>query len=150
MTIDTGADTSRRAFLRLVGYSVTAAAGAGLLGGCGDKAAEGGATQKLDSLAGVLPESGPLPAGIPKPDVISTRPVADGFRQGGVVHGRIDVEGVAPIELVEAPAWRSRRSTERPELAPIELHPAVAHTGLRAAFAFPDGSTLIDRQPPAA
>ncbi|GIF63221.1 lipoprotein [Asanoa ishikariensis] len=75
MKVDTGATTSRRAFLGLVGISATA----GLLGGCGDKAAPGGATQKLDALAGVLPEQGALPAGIPKPDVISTRPVADGY-----------------------------------------------------------------------
>jgi putative aldouronate transport system substrate-binding protein len=71
--------TGRRSFLSLLGLSAVAAGGAGLLGGCGEKASRGGAAQNLDKLAGLLPEQRPLTLDIPKPDVLSTRPVADGY-----------------------------------------------------------------------
>jgi hypothetical protein len=67
--------------------------------------------------------------------------IADGFAQRGVVHGRIEVLGDAPLDLDDAPASRWRRSTAGRVLAPVQLPVAVAHTGLRAPFAYPDGST---------
>jgi hypothetical protein len=72
----------------------------------------------------------------------STQPheIADGFSQAGVVHGRIEVLGIPPIDLAEAPAQRWRRSTAGVALRPVQLPEAVAHTGLRAPFAYPDGS----------
>jgi hypothetical protein len=72
----------------------------------------------------------------------STEPdeIADGFSQTGVVHGRIEVLGVPAIDLAEAPAQRWRRSTAGMSLRPVQLPQAVAHTGLRAPFAYPDGS----------
>jgi hypothetical protein len=63
--------------------------------------------------------------------------VPHGYTQRGVVHGVIELVG-GPIELVEQPARRWRRWGEA--LGPVELDPAVAHDGLRAAFAFPDGT----------
>lgn len=63
-----------------------------------------------------------------------------GYEQVGVVHGEIELLGRPNIELVEVPARRWRRWTTASELAPIELPEVVAHAGLRAAFAFPDGS----------
>ena len=67
--------------------------------------------------------------------------IADGFVQSGVVHGRIEVLGAASVDLDEAPASRWRRSTAANTLRPVQLPLAVAHTGLRAPFAYPDGST---------
>ena len=61
-----------------------------------------------------------------------------GYQQAGVVHGRIELGGSEPIHLAEAPANRWHRWGD--ELALVELPEAFAHTGLRAPFAFPDGS----------
>jgi hypothetical protein len=62
-----------------------------------------------------------------------------GFEQRGVVHGAIELAGEAPVELVEVPAVRWRRWSA-PGAMPLVAVPAVvAHTGLRAPFAFPDG-----------
>ena len=66
--------------------------------------------------------------------------VDDGFAQSGVVHGRIDVLGREAIDLSEVPAERWRRWTEGTQLGPVELQGVVAHTGMRAPFAFPDGT----------
>jgi putative aldouronate transport system substrate-binding protein len=70
--------TNRRDILRLAGVSAVAATG--LLAGCGKKSTRGGATQQLDKLSGVLPElTDPAGLNIPAPDIIGTRPVADGY-----------------------------------------------------------------------
>lgn len=66
--------------------------------------------------------------------------IADGFEQIGVVHGEIELLGRPNIEFVEAPAHRWRRWTDDATLDPIWLSTVVAHTGLRAPFAFPDGA----------
>jgi hypothetical protein len=66
--------------------------------------------------------------------------IDNGFAQSGVVHGRIDVLGRAAIDLCEAPATRWRRWIAGAQLAALELPGVVAHTGLRAPFAFPDGT----------
>jgi hypothetical protein len=66
--------------------------------------------------------------------------VADGYEQAGVVHGAIERAGRPPLELSEVPAHRWHRWTDAPVLGPIELPTVVAHTGLRAPFAFPDGA----------
>jgi hypothetical protein len=72
--------------------------------------------------------------------VAEPEPVEHGFTQAGVVHGDIEVLGSATLPLSEAPAVRWRRSTTQPALMPIELPSVVAHTGLRAPFAYPDGT----------
>ena len=48
------------------------------------------------------------------------------------------IGGSDPVHLIEAPAHRWHRWGD--ELGPVELPEAFAHTGLRAPFAFPDGS----------
>ena len=67
-------------------------------------------------------------------------PGDDGFRQDGVGHGVVELAG-GPLHLTEAPARRWRRWG--PQLGPLPLPPAYAHTGLRAPFAFPD-ETVAD------
>lgn len=61
----------------------------------------------------------------------------DGYEQAGVVHGVIEVPG-GPLHLTEAPAHRWHRWGE--VLEPLEVPAAYAHTGVRAPFAFPDGT----------
>ncbi|WP_116995975.1 hypothetical protein [Desertimonas flava] len=65
-------------------------------------------------------------------------PVPDGYEQAGVVHGVIELAGGAGLHLDEAPAHRWHRWAD--ELGPVVLPPAFAHTGVRAPFAFPDGT----------
>lgn len=71
-------------------------------------------------------------------------PADDGtvaYEQHGVVHGAIDVMGEPRIEVVEEPAHRWHRWTASPGgLGPSPVAPVVAHTGVRATFAFPDGT----------
>ena len=56
------------------------------------------------------------------------------------MHGRIDVIGRPATEVDEVPAVRWRRWATAGTLATLEQPGVVAHTGLRAPFAFPDGS----------
>jgi len=71
-----------------------------------------------------------------------------GYEQRGVVHGTVDLIGESPLELVEIPAHRWHRwSPEDPAgttqgIEPLMLPTAVAHTGVRAPFRFPDGSII--------
>jgi hypothetical protein len=61
----------------------------------------------------------------------------DGYEQEGVVHGTIEL-AAGPLHLTEAAGRRWHRWGD--ELAVLELPDAYAHTGLRAPFAFPDGT----------
>lgn len=65
-------------------------------------------------------------------------PIDGGFAQAGVAHGVVELLGRPHISFEESPAYRWRRWGDR--LGPLRLAPVVAHTGLRAPFAFPDGS----------
>lgn len=65
---------------------------------------------------------------------------ADGYEQEGVAHGLVEILGRPNVEFAESPARRWHRWSDRPGMGPITLDTAVAHTGLRAGFAFPDGS----------
>jgi hypothetical protein len=66
---------------------------------------------------------------------------AHGYEQRGVVHGAIDVAGGERIELVEVPAHRWHRWTGGSAgLGRAPVPEVVAHTGVRTAFAFPDGT----------
>ncbi len=74
-----------------------------------------------------------------------------GYEQPGVVHGAIDILGEPRLELVEVAAHRWHRwtagvalpgpSSVFPSLGPLLFPEAVAHTGVRAPFRFPDGSS---------
>ena len=64
-----------------------------------------------------------------------------GYEQDGVVHGAIDVLGESRLELVEVPAQRWHRwTTATAVIGPLALPEVIAHTGVRAPFAFPDGT----------
>ncbi len=82
-----------------------------------------------------------------EPSTLAAGAPGFGYEQRGVVHGRIDVLGEPAIEVVEIPAHRwhrwVERSTEPATIPPLALPEAVAHTGVRAPFAFPDG-TIAD------
>lgn len=67
--------------------------------------------------------------------------IPDGYEQPGVVHGEIEVLRRPPVVFVEAPAHRWHRWASARQLAPLELPGVVAHTGLRAPFAFPDDTS---------
>jgi len=62
-----------------------------------------------------------------------------GFEQQGVVHGAIELAGESPVELAEVPAARWRRWSAPGAMPALALPAVVAHTGLRAPFAFPVG-----------
>lgn len=62
-----------------------------------------------------------------------------GYLQEGVVHGRIEILGEDPVDLAEVPARRWHRWGA--DVGPLGHPLAAAHTGVRAPFAFPDGTT---------
>jgi hypothetical protein len=67
--------------------------------------------------------------------------VDSGYEQVGVVHGAIEILGEARIELTEVPAQRWHRwTTATTGFGPLALPEVRAHAGVRAPFAFPDGS----------
>ena len=64
-----------------------------------------------------------------------------GYEQVGVVHGAIDILGEARLELIEVPGHRWHRWTSHTTgFGPLTLPMVRAHAGVRAPFAFPDGS----------
>lgn len=64
-----------------------------------------------------------------------------GYEQVGVVHGAIDILGEARLELIEVPGHRWHRWTsDTTGFGPLTLPMVRAHAGVRAPFAFPDGS----------
>jgi hypothetical protein len=67
-------------------------------------------------------------------------PIEDGYRQVGVLHGLVELLDRPNLELAEVPAERWHRWSEQAEMGPVPLEAVVAHTGLRAPFAFPDGT----------
>jgi putative aldouronate transport system substrate-binding protein len=140
-----GAVTGRRTFLSLLGLSAVAVSGAGLLGGCGDKATRGGATQNLDKLAGLLPEQRALALDIPKPDVLSTRPVADGYTRfpANLVDAISEKAGAGgpPIRAM-TPAW----GPAPPSGANNSYLVAVnAELGTPVEFSVQDGNTYAEK-----
>ena len=72
----------------------------------------------------------------PQPDM------STGYEQAGVVHGSIEILGEPAVELTEVPACRWHRWTtgDDTSLGQLILPAAVAHSGVRAPFRFPDGS----------
>lgn len=69
-----------------------------------------------------------------------TSPIAHGYEQVGVAHGLIEMLDRPNLEFDDVPAHRWRRWGAA--LGPVELPTVAAHTGLRAPFAFPDGTTI--------
>lgn len=66
------------------------------------------------------------------------QPVGSGYGQPGVVHALIELAGTPGLRLEEAPAHRWHRWGN--QLDPVTLPEAYAHAGVRAPFAFPDGT----------
>jgi hypothetical protein len=66
-----------------------------------------------------------------------------GYEQPGVVHGAVDVLGEPRSEFDEIPAhrWHRWSTGAPPGFGPLALPQVRAHTGVRAPFAFPDGTT---------
>ena len=69
-------------------------------------------------------------------------PIDDGYHQVGVLHGLVELQGRPNLQLAEIPAKRWHRWSTDPTgaMGPVVLEPVVAHTGLRAPFAFPNGT----------
>ncbi len=63
--------------------------------------------------------------------------VDGGYAQDGVVHGVVEL-APSPLHLTEVPARRWHRWGDT--LGPVVVPEAYAHTGVRAPFAFPDGT----------
>jgi hypothetical protein len=69
-----------------------------------------------------------------------------GYEQQGVVHGVVEILGEPRVALSEVPAHRWHRWTttvtgaDDHGFGPLALPTVTAHTGVRAPFAFPDGS----------
>jgi hypothetical protein len=70
--------------------------------------------------------------------VAAPEDVPAGYTQSGVVHGIVELSGGSPLRLDEVPAQRWHRWGDA--LVPVELPAAYAHAGVRAPFAFPDGT----------
>ena len=70
----------------------------------------------------------------------SADPIEDGYGQSGVLHGLVELLDRPNLELSEVPARRWHRWSDDPGLGPLALDRVVAHTGLRAPFAFPNGT----------
>ncbi len=67
--------------------------------------------------------------------------IDSGYEQVGVVHGSIEILGEPKVELAEVPAHRWHRWTSgATAFAPLALADVRAHRGVRAPFAFPDGT----------
>jgi hypothetical protein len=64
--------------------------------------------------------------------------VTSGYEQAGEVHGVVEFGAEPALHLEGVPAWRAHRWGLG--LAPASRPPALAHVGLRAPFAFPDGT----------
>lgn len=64
--------------------------------------------------------------------------VTSGYEQAGEVHGVVEFGAELALHLDGVPAWRAHRWGLG--LAPAARPPALAHVGLRAPFAFPDGT----------
>ncbi len=64
-----------------------------------------------------------------------------GYEQVGVVHGAVEILGEPRLEFAEVPAHRWHRWTSHTTgFGPLTLPEVRAHGGVRAPFAFPDGS----------
>ena len=67
-------------------------------------------------------------------------PIEDGYGQSGVLHGLVELLDRPNLDLAEVPAMRWHRWSDDGDLGPLALDTVVAHTGLRAPFAFPNGT----------
>jgi putative aldouronate transport system substrate-binding protein len=145
VTSPTGPSADRRGFLSLLGLGAVAVASGGVLAGCGEKSARGGATQNLDKLSGVLPEQKALTVALPKPDIMGTRPVADGYTTypAQLVDAIAEKPGTggAPIRAM-VPVW----GPAPPAGASNSYFTAVnGELGATVDFSMQDGATYAEK-----
>jgi putative aldouronate transport system substrate-binding protein len=143
-----GASTNRRGFLGLLGLGAAAVAGggvtSGLLAGCGDAGSSGGSATDTDKLNALLPKQQNLALDI-KPDVLSTRPVADGYtsypsRLVKAVNEKAGRGG--PTIRAMTPAW----GPAPPGLGQNAYLEAVnTELGVQVDFSVQDGNTYADK-----
>jgi putative aldouronate transport system substrate-binding protein len=144
VTSPTGPSADRRGFLSLLGLGAVAVASGGALAGCGEKSTRGGATQNLDKLSALIPEQKVL-AGAPKPDILGTRPVPDGYTKfpATLVDAVTEKPGTggAPIRAM-VPVW----GPAPPAGASNSYLTAVnAELGATVDFSVQDGATYADK-----
>ncbi len=85
----------------------------------------------------------PMPIGFDLEWYATEAPVdiEHGFEQVGVVHGVVELIGRAGQHFTEVPAHRWRRWTsDAAGFGTLALPSVWAHTGVRAPFAYPDGT----------
>lgn len=145
MTTPASASVNRRTFLNLVGLGAVAAGSGGLLAGCGEKASQGGATQNLDKLAGLLPEQRALAVNLPKPDVLSTRPVADGYTTfpANLVDAISEKPGAGgPAVRAMTPGWGPAPPSGANNAYLVAVN---AELGTPVEFSVQDGNTYAEK-----
>ncbi|MGX7675164.1 extracellular solute-binding protein [Plantactinospora sp. DSM 117369] len=140
-----GSATNRRNFLSLVGLGAAATVGSGLLAGCGGEVASTSDAQNLDKLAGLLPNQKELPPGIPKPSIVGTRPVPDGYTEfpSTLVDAITDKPGTSGQRInAMTPAW----GPAPPGLGQSQYLAAVnAELGVEVNFSVQDGNLYADK-----
>ncbi|GAA3754748.1 extracellular solute-binding protein [Micromonospora maritima] len=135
---------SRRRFLGLVGLGVAATTAGPLLAGCSEKPAGSGGAQQLDAVSGVLPTRKDPTGGV-KPDIVGTRPVADGYTSypATLVDAVTDRPGTSGKQVTAmTPAW----GAAPPGIAQSAYLQAVnAELGTPVNFTIQDGVTYADK-----
>jgi putative aldouronate transport system substrate-binding protein len=141
---NSGAGTSRRKFLGLVGLGAAAVAGGPLLAGCSETPAGSGAAQNLDKVAGLLPTHKDLSLNITA-DIKSTRPVADGYTKfpSTLADAITEKPGTSGKEVsAMTPAW----GPAPPGIGQNAYLTAVnAELGTPVNFVVQDGNTYGDK-----
>jgi putative aldouronate transport system substrate-binding protein len=138
------ASTNRRHFLRLIGLGAAAVAGGGVLAGCSESGSGSGSATDTDKLSALLPRQQNLNLDI-KPDVLSTRPVADGYttfpsRLVKAVNEKPGRSGQTIRAMT--PAW----GPAPPGLGQSAYLSAVnAELGVPVDFIIQDGNTYADK-----
>jgi putative aldouronate transport system substrate-binding protein len=140
-----GASTNRRNFLGLIGLGAAAVAGGGVLAGCGEGSAGGsGSATDTDKLSGVLPKQQNLTLDI-KPDIVSTRPIADGYTKypSTFVKAINEKPGKSGQKITAmTPAW----GPAPPSLGSNAYYDAVNDAlGIQVDFSIQDGNTYADK-----
>lgn len=140
-----GASTNRRNFLSLIGLGAAAMAGGGVLAGCGEGGGGGsGSATDTDKLSGVLPKQQNITLDI-KPDIISTRPIADGYTTFPSSFKKVISEkpGKSGQKIsAMTPAW----GPAPPGLGSNAYYDAInAELGVPVDFSIQDGNTYADK-----
>jgi putative aldouronate transport system substrate-binding protein len=139
-----GAATNRRNFLGLIGLGAVAAASGGVLAGCGTGSSGAGSATDTDKLTALMPKYKPLNLDV-KPDIMSTRPIADGFttfptRFAKAITDKPGKSGQT-IKAI-TPAW----GPAPPGLGQSAYLDAVnAQLGIPVDFSIQDGNTYGDK-----